>query len=631
MLIWMREGAGGKVVKIILLSMMTMAVAGLVLMDVGGFFRSDMNSNTVVKGGGVKISTIEFDRLLHRVLASQNMDAAEAYRLGVVNRVLEGEVQNRIFTQEARKLGLHVSDTAVATQISQMAEQLATEGRSKKEALQQALRNQRISEGEFVTSLRYEIANTLLRNALSAPATLSSPLLAQNLYRYDNEKRSAKVIVLSNDSITDIAPATEENLKKFYELNKAQYAIAETRTVTMATLKPSMLKKESTVTDEDLQAEYDKNIASFTKPARRLLEQSVLKTEDEAKVVAESLKGGKSMKESASKDAYMGEQEFEENGLLPEIAKPVFSAKEADVVGPVQTSLGWHVLVVKKILPESVTPFAQVKDKLAEELKQIAGTDAMFEAGNVIEDRIAGGDKLEDLVKEYGMTTEVIGPFRRNGMDKDNKDLFKPYATDRDKLIQAAYDYDEGENTNIVETADGQFHVLHIDTVVPDSYLDFASVKDSIAKRWVTDQKKSANKARAAKVLEEINAGKSLEDAAQENKTGFREVNGINRKDTPESPLTPIAAAQVFATEKGKNFSSEIDNGYIVGQVTNVTLPDHVKMDSKELKDLDALVGNTLQQDILAQYITNLMEGKKIEINQRQLENLYGKSQNAAQ
>ena len=40
MLIWMREGKGSKVVKFTLMGLLLMAVAGLVLMDVGGFFRS---------------------------------------------------------------------------------------------------------------------------------------------------------------------------------------------------------------------------------------------------------------------------------------------------------------------------------------------------------------------------------------------------------------------------------------------------------------------------------------------------------------------------------------------------------------------------------------------------------------
>ena len=190
MLIWMRESSFAGLFKFVFLGLMVMAVGGLVLMDVGGFFRGTMSSNTVVKGGGVNIGIMEFDRTLRRALSSQGIPPAEAMKLGLVEQILNSEIQNRLFTSQARSFGLEVSDGSVKRQISKLAEPLAAGGATKKEALQQILRTQGISESEFVGSIRQEMANTLLRAALSPPATLSSPLMALDLYRYDNEQRS---------------------------------------------------------------------------------------------------------------------------------------------------------------------------------------------------------------------------------------------------------------------------------------------------------------------------------------------------------------------------------------------------------------------------------------------------------
>lgn len=627
MLIWMREGKGSKIVKYVLFSLLTMAVAGLVLMDIGGFFRTNMSSNTLVKGGGITISTMEFDRTLRRVLASQNLAAEEAYRLGVIDQVLQSEVQQRLLQGKTHSLGLRVGDDSLSAQVAKIAEGLNAQGRSKKEALQQALRQQGISEGEFIGALRVEMAGNVLRGAITPPATLASPLMAQSLYRYDNETRKIEYFILSNDAVKTVAPS-EDDLKKFYESNKIAYLIPETRTVTMATLKPSMLKSSDVISDEELHAEYDKNIAAFTKPSRRLVEQAVLPDEAAAKQAADSAKAGKSLKD-ATGDAYMGAQEFEENGLLPEIAGPVFSAKQGDIIGPVKTDLGWHVLVVQKTLPETVTPFEEVKGKLAGELKQISATDDMFEAGNAIEDRVAGGDKLEDIVAEYGMTTEKIGPFRANGTDAGKNDLFESYAADKDKLVQAAYDYDQGEITNIVETGDGQFHILRIDAVVPDTYRPYESVRSDLEKLWLDQQRVAANKAEAQTLLSDLNAGKiSLSAAA---KGGLHQAT-VNRKDAPAKPLTPIAAAQAFAIEKNKAFSAEVENGFLIGKVTDITLPETVKEDTPEFKSLEELTARSLEQDILGQYVASLSKGKEIKINKQQLDALYGqKAQDPAQ
>ena len=118
-----------------------------------------------------------------------------------------------------------------------------------------------------------------------------------------------------------------------------------------------------------------------------------------------------------------------------------------------------------------------MKDALRAELENIALTEELYNTGNTIEDRTAAGDKLEDIVNEYGMTTEIIGPFRQNGTDKDGKDVFKSYGADKDKIIQTAYDYEEGEIAPVVETADGQFHLIRIDQAIPDTYRPFDSVK----------------------------------------------------------------------------------------------------------------------------------------------------------
>lgn len=621
MLIWMREGRGSKVVKYILMSFLVLAVVGLVLMDVGGFFRTQMGANTIVKGGGLEIGISEFDRTVRRALGQQGIGAQEAYKLGMIENILTSEIQSRLFAAKSRELGLEVSDEDVTKQIAKLAEPLATEGRSKKEALQQILRQQQISESEFIGSIRQEMGNTLLRAALMPPASLASPMMADELYRYDNEKRDVQIVVLKNDDVKDTTAPSEEQLKKFYEGNKQNYLIPETRTITMATLKSDMLKKNVKISDEQLRTEYDKNLASFTKATRRSVEQVVLPTQEEANKAAEEMKAGKT---PANADT----QEYEEKGLLPEISAPVFEAKKGAVVGPVQTALGWHVLRVKDILGESVTPFADVKEKLRTELENMAMTEEMYSTGNTIEDRIAGGDKLEDLVNEYGMTTEIIGPFRQNGYDRDGKDLFKAYGADKDKLVQAAYDYDEGEVAPVVETADGQFHLIRVDQAVPDAYRDYASVKSELTKTWVEEQQRLANGARAKAFLDAVNAGSSLEDAAKKDGASVQTISGINRKEAPAAPLTPVVAAQIFGTGKGKNFSAQIEGGVIVGQVTNVALPPaDAKKDDQELSDLKDLTGRSLGQDILGQFIASLSKGKDIKINQQRLEQVYGAAQ----
>ena len=619
MLIWMRDSAFAGVFKFLLMGLLLMAVIGLIFLDTGGFFSgTGMSSNTVAKGGGISIGINDFDRTVRRALSQQGIPASEAYKLGLIDNILTSEVQSRLFTERARALGLEVGDEVVQKKISELAEPLATDGRTKKEALQQILRTQNISESEFVGSVRQEMANGLLRGALTAPATMVSPRLANALYRYDNETRAAAVMLLRNADTPGITTPTDEQLQKYYEANKSDYLIPESRRVTVATLKSDMVAKNVNITDEQLRAEYDKNIATFTKPPRRTVEQVVLPDEAAANAAAADMKAGKPVKDT-------NVQDFEREGLLPEIATPVFEAKQGAVVGPIKSPLGWHVLKVTALLPESVAPFDDVKSKLRDELKSIAMNTELYQAGIAIEDRAAAGDKLEDIVNEYGMTTEIIGPFRQNGNDADGKDLFKSFGPERDKLIQSAFDFEEGEVTPVVETADGQFHIMRIEQVIPDTYRDLASVKAELRQRWMDEQRDLSNKARAEKALADLNGGADLSKVAGDNGAKTVQLTGISRKENPAPPLTPIVAAQIFATDVGKNFSSKVNDGYVVGRVTGMTLPPaDAKPEKAELDGLEDLTGRSLAQDIFALYTESLGRSEKVMINKAVLDQVYG-------
>ncbi len=90
----------------------------------------------------------------------------------------------------------------------------------------------------------------------------------------------------------------------------------------------------------------------------------------------------------------------------------------------------------------------------------------------------------------------------------------------------------------------------------------------------------------------------------------------------PPAPLNAVTAAQIFSADKGKGFSAELENGFIVGQVTEVTLPE-TRATGKDLEEMNDVVGKSFGTDMFAQFVTELTEGKKIKINQPRLEQLY--------
>jgi len=621
----MRDGAKGGMLKYFLLGTLVLAAGGLVLTDVGGFFRGGVSSNLVAKGKGIEISTVEFDQTARRVLARQGIDTNQAYQLGLIDQILRSEIQNRILTREAVNLGIQVDDETVMKQISELAAPLAREGQSKAEALQQVLRSQGISENQFINSIRQEMGNTLFRNAVFSGARNISKAEAEALYQFRNEQRTFEGFILTNKSVTDIDQPTEENIQKYYEANKGEFAIPETRSITIATLKQEMLEDKVEVTNEELKEIYEDNIKAFEQPERRKLQQAILSTQTDAQDVLKKIEKGTSLKKAVKsitgKDsAYLGENNFKEDGLLEDVSKPVFEGNKGDVVGPIQTALGWHVIKLVDIIEPSTDSFDSVKKQLRDEALEERLAEDFIDTANMIDDRLASGEPLEDVVKEIGLTTEKIQNFNQAGTTMDGKDLFQPYQGDRAQILENAFDYDEGETSPILELNDGRYMTLRVDAIKPLEYTPFDEVKAKLEKRWINEQKALTNRARSN---DAVSAEGSFAEIAKENKASIKTYSKLKRVAGPKAPLTAPALRQIFDASEGDIVKLEIADGFMIGRVSAIKLPD-TKNAGKDIEEIQTQTAEALPQEIFSQYINFLSDKYKVKVNSRVLEAIYG-------
>ena len=624
----MRDGAKSGVLKYLLLGILIMAAGGLVLTDVGGFFRGGVSNNLVAKGDGIKISTTQFDRNVRRVLARQGMAPQEAYQLGLINQILNNEIQIRILTREARKLGIAVSDDTVTKQISKLAEPLATNGLSKSDAIKQILRSQGISENEFIQAIRQEMGNTLFRNALLTGATGISKEEATALYEFRNEKRDFSGFTLTSASVKDIELPSEESLERFYEANKQDFAIAEKRSITIATLKKEMLTDKVEINEDDLRRAYEDNIEAYKKPEQRRLEQAILSTQADAQDVVKKVEVKKDLK-SAVKDvtnkttAYLGENKFKQDGLLEEISAPVFNAKQGDVIGPIQTALGWHVLILKEVIKPQTESFDSVKSTLRNDLLQTQLMDDLIGAANMMDDQLAGGEELEVVVNELGLRTETVKNFNQAGTDNKGKDLFASYQGDKAQILEAAFDFDTGESSPVLEIADGRFIVVRVDEIEPLRYLPFKEVQETLKTRWINEQKDLTNRGRAVDALNKVKGGATLADIAKEYGANLQTYSNLKRAEQPKAPLTPVATRSIFNSQEDEALQISVQGGYIIGKVISTSLPDTENAE-KEITLIQNETAELLPQEILTQYVNALSEKYNVRVNDNVLNMIYG-------
>lgn len=150
------------------------------------------------------------------------------------------------------------------------------------------------------------------------------------------------------------------------------------------------IEKGVTLTDADLQKAYDAKKSEYEQvkashilvafkgsPAAQAGKKEL--TEDEAKAKAEDLKkqiaAGAKFDEVAKKesdDAASGSRggdlgAFRRGQMVDEFEKAAFGAKPGEVVGPVRTQFGFHLI---KIESHDTTPLGEVKENLEKEQRQ---------------------------------------------------------------------------------------------------------------------------------------------------------------------------------------------------------------------------------------------------------------------
>jgi foldase protein PrsA len=137
--------------------------------------------------------------------------------------------------------------------------------------------------------------------------------------------------------------------------------------------------KNAQPTDEKLKEYYDQNKAQFDKTEQRTTRHILVKDKATADMLYQKLKANPSdanWKKLAKQ--YTIDPSGKSNGgelgpvtkgqMVAPFEKAVFAAKKGEVMPPVKSQFGWHVLQVTDIIPAKVSTFEEVKAQISQML-----------------------------------------------------------------------------------------------------------------------------------------------------------------------------------------------------------------------------------------------------------------------
>ncbi len=611
----MRKGVSKIVIQILAL----LLIASFALWGVGDMVGVISNPDEIATVDGNRISSREFRRQFRAVMDNArrrygDLDMEQARALGLADTALDSMLSRHVLELEARKLGLRASDELVARRIRAEPAFRDSLGQFDRAVYQAVLANNGLAEGEYADSVRNDLQRGFLADAVAAAAAAPA-VLADALYRFRNERRSAAFLRIARKGPKEAPEPSDTELAEYFAENGDAFMAPEYRRLTVLRLDPEETAGEMEPEAGAVREEYENRLESIIVPERRRVEQIVTPSEEDARRLRGRVAGGADFAaaegDSSARRTDLGTVARSE--LLPAVAEAAFALGKDGVSEPVETPLGWHVVRVTAIEPGRTPSFDETKDRIRDDLARELALDALVGQSNAIEDVLAGGGTLEDAAAAVGG--------RPLAVEAVDIELKAPDGTPVEGLpgeprfAEVAFTMDEGETSGVVDSADGGYFLVRVDGTTPPAKQPLEQVRARVALAWKTDRLDEEARTEATGILEAAQGGTSLEEQARP--LGLKVAAGgpVDRVGAGGgAPLPPGVVADLFSAKEGEHFLSRTAGGYAVARATAVenAEPDGADGDYGRLRDA---LTEGLNADLLEEYTRALRKEYEVVVD----------------
>ncbi|MBW8269114.1 peptidylprolyl isomerase [Caldovatus aquaticus] len=602
-------------------------VFSFAIWGIGDMVRNFGRDTAVARVAGEPIALEEAQLAVRREvqrLARQlgpNFEADEAVRRAVAAQAVEGLIAERALRAEARRMSVVVPEEAVREFVWTIPALQGADGRFSRPLFEGFLRQNGLTEAEFLRLVRSDLARQQLVGAVrarpAAPDALTRPL-----YAFEAERRVADLVLLPLAAAPEPEPPTEAQLRRFHENNPDRFSAPEYREATVAVLTADQLLDQVAVSEEELAEAYEARRAQFETPERRRLRQALVPSEEAARAIAEAWRGGagweaiEARAREAGGQAIAFPEPLDRAGLpVPELAEAAFATPEGGITDPVRSPFGWHVLRVDKVEPAQARGLDEVRDALRREIAHEKAVDLVFARASRIEDALASGAPLVEVAPRFGMAVATVATDAAGRTPAGEPVTLPIRDTARAELLRRIFAARPGDAPRLEELQDG-FTAVEVKTVTPPALRPFETVEDQVRRAWTAEARRRAQEERAAALLAAVRGGKSLAEAAREAGLEARgdRIGPFPRQPGPGNPAPPELLAPIFEARPGEATMVETRDGFAVAQLVEV-MPANPDADPLGLGRIRDQVEQAMTEDLEQQYLVALRHRADVRIN----------------
>ncbi len=622
----LRRGATGLLAKI-LLSLLILSFAVWGIADVFTGF----NRGSVATIGGSTITAPDFDRVLRSELdglsaeTERRITMEDARKQGIDRLVLSKMIGQTALREYASELNLGLSQERVVEGLLSDPGFAGPDGKFSRTDFNNLLSRLGMSEADFLSLRRDDDLRQQFSSAILAASVLPKALVdIENSYK--NETRDIEFFKIDAAKMT-VAEPDDAKLQSYYTENKADFMTPEYRKFNVLVATVSELKKEVTLTDDELKQSYESEKETYDTPERRRIQQIAFKDKAAALAAREALvKGGKNFmdvaKENGAKESDVNLGMIAKTQLIdPKIAEAAFGIARDEISDVIEGRFATVLIRVIEIEPGRKSTFEETKDKVRDKLATAKAVTLLQERVDLVEEGRNAGKTKKQIAEELKLRYIEVPASDADGKSPEGQTVLDLSTPER--ITRLVFRTEPGTLTEPVEIGSDGYAWVEVLGIDAPKDKPFETVKADVKSDYIDAERRKLVKEAADKFVERLKGGEDFAKVAADGGGKPDKLDSVKRNLIPPG-LTQEAVDVAFSLPPGGAGSAlTVDRGTrTVMKVTKITpageLPksDQDKMVNELRRDL--------QNDILIAYVTSLQDRLGVTINDKEVARVTG-------
>lgn len=568
-----------------------------IIVDWGmGGFKSNQPRGVIAKVDGQPIHYEEFSSRLQNELTAYRQQSGsdpEGYQLQQIeNRVFDNLVQQRLLNREVKAVKLNASDPEIIEEIfNNPPEELRqnqafqdSTGRFDMQRYQAALNNP--GAGEFWSSVEEYLRTTLpmrkLDNLLRATAVVNEEELRAEYMKRALKAQAEYVLVPAANFLAAAAAPSDAEIKAYHKKNEEEFKEAEKRVIEYVLFDFAPTKADS----ESVRQQASELLAE-ARSGSDFTELAKLNSQDPG---------------SAEKGGDLGF--FARGAMVKPFEDAAFAARPGDIVGPVASQFGLHIIKVGERKTEEGQEKVQASHILLKWEMSPRTREALQEEANYIAETAKEQD-LKSVAAAENKKVERTEPFIAGG--------FIPGVGMEPRVSGFTFRSKKGAVSDVIYAERG-YMIVHVVDVIPAHIKSWVEAKETISGKLKNDKAMELAKAQCQSLYEQARSANSLEGVAAQiggkvQQTGdftfSGYISGVGRE--------PRFVGTAFALQAGAlSQPVEGSRGYYLIKLLNKS--SFVESEYAAQKEsLRSQLLQRKQQAIFGQWYTGLKDQSKID------------------